>query len=220
MEVAVNYMITNQSDHEIGLVQASRVHGMRVSLIGPDGKQVVPYPWNMNTKMDLFGKISPGGQFGDDFPLAGYFPFDAVGEYRCRMTRRVYDLAAVEPDKNSLDDRGRPIDLTAPEFSFRVESLKHIERHASAGLLGFQTGDILDGIGPGSAKSDPSSRTPPTRQPDTSSNPPVSGQNSASGGHSNPLVSFITSVGNWWWFLLAIPVILIAWLGQRNRKKE
>lgn len=82
---------------------------------------------------------------------------------------------------------GVEIDLTAPEFRFRVESLKHIERPTDP--HGLDEG-ALDGIKQTSA--------PSPNQPVH----PVSTQSSA-------------SPNRWWWSLIASPVLLLAWLGLR-----
>ena len=48
MEVSVNHTVTNTSDHPIRYVIANGVYDRRISLFGPDGKQVAPYPYDMS----------------------------------------------------------------------------------------------------------------------------------------------------------------------------
>ena len=82
----------------------------------------------------------------DEISLADYCPFDEIGEYRCNIARRVYDTLNMKTKAAAAEVKGVPVDLVAPEFRFRVESLKHIKHPASPADEMMRHGDTLDGF--------------------------------------------------------------------------
>jgi hypothetical protein len=100
----------------------------RIKLIGPDGQPVRPYPYHPSGRRGpsyLVECFPPGARREWEMRLSAFFPFPLAGEYRCLLTRRVYQLDSPEVvDSDVLLDRdyyGKPVDVTASELRFRVE---------------------------------------------------------------------------------------------------
>src|ERR1035437_7441023 len=144
MEVSVTHTVTNATDHAIQEMKADRVYDRKIILTGPDGRLVTPYPFML--RMFSYGSrtLEPGESDAEEIELGKYFPFRVAGEYRCTVTRRVYDTATTSTRRSADGITGDPVDLTAPEFRFRVESSKHVER--STDPHGSPVRQILDGI--------------------------------------------------------------------------
>lgn len=100
----------------------------KIKLIGPDGQPVRPYPYHPSGRSSpsyTAECFPPGAKFDWEWRLSAFFPFPAVGEYRCTFTRRVYQLGSPDVlnggDLFERDDYGKPLDVTATEVKFRVE---------------------------------------------------------------------------------------------------
>lgn len=215
--VPIKTLIENLSNNNIGLVWATQIYGLRIILIGPDGARVKTLPYTLDTKRNTFGKIKRNDKSEDEIMLAGYFPFEKVGEYRCRITRRVYDTSMLNVSEISLDNRGNPVDLLAPEFTFRVETAKPIERPADDANPGMLQGYVLDGIGglSNENKNDPHDDAP---------NQPGDFTNASSSGHlsvtdpAKSKESTVTNLAFWRWVFFLVPVFVCTWLIKRRTK--
>jgi len=127
--VVVNYAITNGSKNAIILTPTcGGFEYLRLRLTGPDGKAVKPYPHPDRYKRRgpfIVQDYPPGAKVEDEVSLSTLFPFPEVGEYRCSLTRRLYKHnapAVTDPHKlYSQDSYGKPVNVTAHEFSFILE---------------------------------------------------------------------------------------------------
>lgn len=215
MEVTVNHTVINTSDHAIKCVGGNRVYDRRISLYGPDGKQVAPYPYDMSMmKRFTTYTIEAGGRDDEEISLASYFPFNTMGEYRCTITKRVYDYSSTSNKISEAGVRGDPLDLTAPGFSFRIESLKHVER--TIGTVNMRPDKVLDGIDNKSYQTRPS--TSSFDEEGTKSSP----VRSAAGNSFSAVQSEMPAISAspWWWTLLVFPLLVIAWLGSGRKNQK
>ncbi len=212
MRVNITHTVKNASGHAIDQNVADGVYDRKFSLIGPDGQPVIPYPYFF--RIFSFGSrmIEPGESAAEKFDLANWFPFRVAGEYRCTITRRIYVNISTSAKHWDGGIVGDPVDLTAPEFRFRVESSKHDER--STDTHGLPIRPVLDGI----------NEIP---QPKTDSGNPVSKHSTGVGDRvpaTGANVSSSTRIsGNQhafspWLWILTLPTILLVWLGLRSRK--
>jgi len=130
-QVELEWWIVNKSPNAIVVPWGMN----RIKLIGPDGNPVSPYPHHVsgrNTRSFGIYCYPPGGRHEQKMRLSSIFPFPLEGEYRCILTQRVYQWNAPEApeDKKLYDDDyfGTPVDLTAHEVRFRVNSPSNPER--------------------------------------------------------------------------------------------
>ena len=215
MVVSITHTIKNATDHVIQEIDADRVYDRKFILTGPDGRLVTPYPFML--RMLSYGSrtLEPGESDAEEIELGKYFPFRVAGEYRCTVTRRVYDTATTSTRRSADGITGDPVDLTAPEFRFRVESSKHVER--STDPHGEPVRQILDGISGHSQPSQPSGSP-------TSKHAPQTGETDyhRSSDMVHPSTSGISarpSASRLWW-LLSLPALVLLWLGLRSRKQS
>ena len=213
VRINVKHTVNNLTEHYINIVVANGIYDLRIALTAPSGKKIPPYPYSMSCKRYTIGKIPPGSGYTEEMILADYFPFDEVGEYKCNITRRVYDVLTMESESSAAKAKEMPIDLVAPEFSFRVGSLKHIAHASSPADEGKVHGDILDGITPPNPylHGDNLNSKHPQRNIELAH---PSGVVESSKGKTQEKQSQSRS----WLWLLALPVIILAWLGFRIRK--
>ncbi len=159
--------------------------------------------------------IEPGARSHEEISLADYFPFNTVGEYRCTITKRIYDHSSTSNEISGAGVRGDPFDLTAPEFSFRVESLKHVER--TVGTVNVRTDKVLDGIDNKSSQTRPFKSTPSFNEDGTKGSSVRNPANNPSFPVQSKAPS--TSTSPWWWLLLVIPAILFGCLVLRPKRQ-
>ncbi len=134
--VDVHYTIINHSKNAMTVVETEDL--LRIKLIGPDDKLVRPYPYRYVRASHIYmiKSYSPDAKHDSWIRLAALFPFPMAGEYRCILTRRVYQQSSPElPNSNDLfnsDYYGKPVDVTAPELKFRVEQPTRPDRPRQA----------------------------------------------------------------------------------------
>jgi hypothetical protein len=128
-EVVINYSVINQSEGAYRMVHTHQFHDIRIELIGPDGGKIAGYgdkngwiEWT-SFKRRIIASLEHGKKHqGDAIHLAHAWPLKEVGEYRCRLTKRIYRVDPLEK-RSSSDILVDPVEIEIPEFTFRVESI-------------------------------------------------------------------------------------------------
>ncbi len=250
LEIPVRQIIENHSVKDIGIEIATEYYGLRIILTGPDGYRIPPFFYSINSKRHSGLRIFPGGREELELSLALCFPFDQVGEYRCSITRLIYDHVKsntqVETPRDS-DKQGRPnqktapnnhnfnpqssgnpIEMTAPEFRFTVQSIKQNPRYLRE--LKQPKEDMLNAIWavrrPSADKpNDDHAATENQLKEDEAPRLTQTGtsRNLNPVHYEDPYKSSPAAdksqlgIYKWWW-LLAMPVFYLAWLGLRPKK--
>lgn len=125
-EVDLDFVISNHSKMAMTVILGG-LH--RIKLYGPDGHLVRPYPYRrseLGVPLYAIECYPPNGRCESRLRLSALFPFPTAGEYRCILAQRVYLWNSPEvPETSDLLDNdyyGTPIDVTAKEITFRVDS--------------------------------------------------------------------------------------------------
>ena len=119
--VSFEYTIANQSDTPFILTTLGGDEDRTMSLLAPDGTSVREYERSRMSKSRKYMLMHRGEKDSGSRDLSYYFPFTQVGEYRCTFSLRIYEATGITVD--GYFRQGKPIDITVPEFRFRVESI-------------------------------------------------------------------------------------------------
>jgi hypothetical protein len=129
-EVEIGFVVLNRSDSKYGLMVPSDVQDTRIQLCGPDGREIVGYQekdgwlFSWSLKRRFLAELKPGQDFeGDPVSLSTFWPLRQVGEYRCRMTKRLYRAEKLEGEPIGISNRGTPVEIESAEFTFGVEAI-------------------------------------------------------------------------------------------------
>ena len=105
---------------------------IQVQLIAPSGKVLTAYKDMPGAK---FPAIQPQALFSEEVTGRGYdhyldlrylFPIEEKGEYRCKLTKRVFGQGG---------NGGAAVDLVTPEFKFRIDKVDEDEKSPLAKLV-------------------------------------------------------------------------------------
>lgn len=129
-DVEIAFVVSNRSNSKYGLMVPSDLQDTRIRLVGPDGKKLVGYQeqdgwlYGFNFKRRFLEELEPGEDFeGDSVSLSKFWPMEQVGEYHCRMTKRIYRAEHPGGERLNTNNRGTPVEIEVPEFAFRIESI-------------------------------------------------------------------------------------------------
>lgn len=122
--VLIRYTITNRSSRPIKVVHGTDIyHDFSINLIAPDGTPSQQFSLVSDIWRGSTATLNPGDSEQGGIDLALVYPLTVTGEYRCSITKRVYEEDATVIRRTSRDPPGKPIELTSPEFRFDVLSI-------------------------------------------------------------------------------------------------
>lgn len=120
----INYTLELRVNRTLKTIKAGETIGDELRLISPSGDVLTPYPYDKRTnKLFYVETLQQGVKLHFSFRVFPFYYMPMAGEYRCVLTRILYEPE--DPPRKPKDrmDQGKVIRISSPEFRFRIEKI-------------------------------------------------------------------------------------------------
>lgn len=123
-DCVIDYTLEMRTNRDLKIVMAGEDVDLELRLICPNGEVLTPFPYPKGHYLMFYMKgLEQGKKQKFNVRVYPFFPLKLAGEYRCVLTRTVYE-AEIPPRKrkNPLIE-GKEVKISSPEFRFRIEKI-------------------------------------------------------------------------------------------------